>query len=48
MIAALDVSYDEAANRAKAAAIVFDRWDAEAPLAEYWAEIDSTQNKRGS
>jgi deoxyribonuclease V len=40
MIAALDVRYDEDALSGQAAAVIFERWDDAAPLAEYTAIFD--------
>jgi deoxyribonuclease V len=40
MIAALDVRYDEDPLTGQAAAVIFERWDDAAPLAEYTATFD--------
>jgi deoxyribonuclease V len=43
VIAAVDVGYDEPNDRATAAAVVFDRWEADVPLAEHVVEVGHIQ-----
>lgn len=43
MFAALDVQYDEAAQKAASAAVTFDRWEALAPAAEHVAICQDIQ-----
>ena len=41
MIAAVDVHYDEAARRGRAAAVVFDAWEDGEAAGEYVAEVEN-------